>query len=1418
MPSNHSGQQVKPDIPWQRFWRPLDSTVDCGENGRGLLADPESEFGRFQNPNLHRLGSLVPPIGPLILCGEPGMGKTSELSRLYQQLTGEQQTACAFVKLNARQHIGDMAELREHTIKSERWLDWRAGTHTLTFMLDAVDEGRVRIPALVSQLAGMLGNEPVERLRLILTCRSAEWPHEMGRELLALWHLPDIKNKPLYELCPLRQVDAVLAAETYGLPADTFMSALWEKQISGMATRPVTLLFLLDEFRSNHAFPATRQQLYERGVRKLCHEVDPQRIEALQSRRKTENIVTLDQRLSAAEQIAAVALCSGSSSIIRDTDSLGEIATGCLPLTACSTQEGQPTIPALEEVIESALFTSVGKLRHGFAHLTFAECLAAQALKRLPLRQVRSLLLQTDDTGEHVIPQLIELAAWTAGSHREFCRHLLRVDPVALLRCDAALLPDDLKKALIDAILLGVEQGHILNEYAHYTFFHSLKHPDIIEQLRPWITDRSRSQDARSIAIEMAERCHLSELANDLWAVIRGCDQAILENAAEALCEILPENRLAELEALVQSPSESDPDQEILGCALKRLIPSHWKIRNALPFLTKRRNDSLIGSYHVLLERHLPPVFEQDDIVPVLGWIEENQSSLDHLSSRNALAVRAIVAALHDLDKPQVAQALLSLWMALVNAYSISSLTSVDEIKKLLLEDASIRQQLLTLVLNNIDDTSKVHSFRLAGEARIFDAPEDLSWLLDEILKVSPDRQPFWAAMIADRSWDNRLLTPNWDKFLDRLQSVRALSEKFPWLRVWELNAPETRKIKADWLRTKRRDEKWQKKFRKHDEDPAEYRRRALRRIQESDPDAWYSLWHNLHWGERGKPSAHTWHVAVDQLPGWKFLDSSERHLAVEGARAFLTLCGAESVSWHRNSRAAMAAACAVWLLQDMLEIDDCLLTATSNHWVRFAANVHDDDDPEALKLFALLYRLRQQSTLDALRESLDEDRLSHRHLFAIRHAKECWDQRLSDFIADYLRRIDDPQAVRSGIEEWMKFDRPASAKFSLTWLHSSMPTHSGYPLALRDALVVTLIWVPGSTFNQVLPILQADESLAASVWGEVLYDSDLRKGTWHQEMSEEQLGILYLHLSQVFPEQEASRQSGWVSRQDEAARGRENIPSVLASRGTNEACATLAGLRKVFPDRRGIAYHYHAAINNKRRNAWSQPSPEEVSILLRNPKSRLVQSEQDLLELVLESLERIQQKLTDSMLPAAEELWLWVGGGNKRKDFRPKDEEAFSAYIARRLMEDIGPVAGVVVNCEVQPRRGSRTDILVEATAKVPGSSFDRLSLVVEVKGCWHPDVKTGMHSQLVEGYLRDLGLRTGLYLVGWFSCGAWSKSVNHLPHETIEESRAWLDHELSAYDGKQQPELVRGIILDSRLSLAAPSKKAKSKVKTSR
>ena len=89
----------------------------------------------------------------------------------------------------------------------------------------------------------------------------------------------------------------------------------------------------------------------------------------------------------------------------------------------------------------------------------------------------------------------------------------------------------------------------------------------------------------------------------------------------------------------------------------------------------------------------------------------------------------------------------------------------------------------------------------------------------------------------------------------------------------------------------------------------------------------------------------------------------------------------------------------------------------------------------------------------------------------------------------------------------------------------------------------------------------------------------------------------------------------------------------------------------------------------------------------------------------------------------------------------------------------------------------GERTDIHVDAVSPGgPAGTYDKVSVIIETKGCWHPELETAMSTQLVERYLKDNQCQHGLYLVGWFNCPQWDpRDPRHKqpPKYDIEEAR---------------------------------------------
>jgi hypothetical protein len=150
----------------------------------------------------------------------------------------------------------------------------------------------------------------------------------------------------------------------------------------------------------------------------------------------------------------------------------------------------------------------------------------------------------------------------------------------------------------------------------------------------------------------------------------------------------------------------------------------------------------------------------------------------------------------------------------------------------------------------------------------------------------------------------------------------------------------------------------------------------------------------------------------------------------------------------------------------------------------------------------------------------------------------------------------------------------------------------------------------------------------------------------------------------------------------------------------------------------------------------WTPYPPKQILQLVEKGTNRLIANEGDLIEVVLESLERLETALVGVINPQVIDLWNYQGGGTTRHGFAPKDEEDLSGKIAGWLQTDLGPSRGLILNREVQPRRGLRTDVLVDAVA-LDQVNTSRLTIVIEVKGCWNSEVPTAIQEQLIDDYL---------------------------------------------------------------------------------
>jgi hypothetical protein len=343
---------------------------------------------------------------------------------------------------------------------------------------------------------------------------------------------------------------------------------------------------------------------------------------------------------------------------------------------------------------------------------------------------------------------------------------------------------------------------------------------------------------------------------------------------------------------------------------------------------------------------------------------------------------------------------------------------------------------------------------------------------------------------------------------------------------------------------------------------------------------------------------------------------------------------------------------------------------------------------------------------------------------------------------------------------------------------------------------------MPTTTWHFAWPIIEANPTLAEKVLTRVADRLDYDRKKYLPLLTEKQLADLYLKVHSFFPPEtdpDFSR-GGFVTPRQSVVHFRNDIISALEARGTEEACCELLRLANTLPrESLWLRWRYYNARTSKRRKSWTPPMPQTVLALAARGETRLVDDADDLLEVVLESLDRFQNQLTRSTLPRNEVFWLWDGADTRRCNFRPRDEAFLSNEIARWLRDDLEQ-RGIVIGREVQPRLGQRTDIQVTAVSREQTSSQQNVTVVIEVKGCWNNEVRTAVDEQLVGDYLRLNGLTHGIYLVGWFVCDKWDNPQNKLISTTFDAAQKEVIQLTTAYDGKTNPGRVSALVLDCR------------------
>lgn len=225
----------------------------------GFLVDCESVYGRMFAPEVKSFEEIE-IAHCLILLGEPGIGKSTaicnEILRIQQSVESEKP-----IIVNLTEY-GSEERLWKDLFENEDWQEYREGKRRVQLFLDSLDEVRIRINNVQSLLLRGFRDGPPENLFLRIACRTAEWPSSFYDQLCSLWSSKEVQ---VYQLAPLTRDNVMQAAQYTGLDPDNFVKTIHEKQIGVLASKPITLNFLLDLYLSQGDFPTGQVELYRQG-------------------------------------------------------------------------------------------------------------------------------------------------------------------------------------------------------------------------------------------------------------------------------------------------------------------------------------------------------------------------------------------------------------------------------------------------------------------------------------------------------------------------------------------------------------------------------------------------------------------------------------------------------------------------------------------------------------------------------------------------------------------------------------------------------------------------------------------------------------------------------------------------------------------------------------------------------------------------------------------------------------------------------------------------------------------------------------------------------------------------------------------------------------------------------------------------
>lgn len=1353
---------------WPRFW------TDPGENIGEDFFDRSLRFAL--GANALQLSKLIDE-HCLVLLGEPGLGKSHAIDDAVAEhrRSGD---AMHLVNLGAYE---DGESLIGAIIDDAAWRAWRVSDDLLFLFLDGLDEALLHVKAIHKRLIVELKKLDGDlcRLRLRISCRSAEWLPDFESQLAEVFgSSPNCPRR--LALAPLRSADVAEAARAEGIDAERFMAEIDDRDLAHLAASPLTLRMMLDIAASGGgALPGTRAELFDRGILRLTEEHDVGRRRELASQ-----TLHVGRRVAVAERIAAAMVLAGKVAIESDLTTTSRADLTIRELEGFSEQDPDAAggasftvrVEEVQEVLATALFVHLGGVRLTFFHRSLAEYLAARYMvhHHMEAEQIMSLLASADDPDGRLIPQLREVAAWTATLDDDVLAGVMEREPELLLRADSLSFTEEARSQLV-ASLLTEETSMRVKRYDRrmQRAFAGLVHPGVPAQIREALR-REHSIPVRQMALLLAGAAAMTELQPDL--LVFAFDTAepadLRHDAVWALDDYADDETRSALVPLATELIDDDKDDEIKGQALAATFPSQLGVADVLKVLTPPRNEHLFGAYKLFVSRTFPDALRSEDLPAALEWARtapRDHGAVDLLSS---LADDILAAAWPHIDDDRIRSGVIAVIKPrLVEHHELLGQLH-DKGDKRTFQDEHGRR-LLICDLVQAAAAQEIEADTLSWSDPVLARPEDYPWVVGKLRDaVGGTAEVAWATLAGSLFQPE---TCDVEEMFELAERSPAYGERtVGWRAAVELDSAGAQ----FWNRRAKRER--EKAAPADAPDMERIILDQLEALETGDPDTWWKLNLNLMCDESGRwNTSSELEADLTRFDGWARAGENTRARLIEAARAYLDQAPPDPSDWFGNStinRPAFAGYRALYLLAKHRPAQ--LEALDANLWTRWMpiivgfprfSNIEEERFDDVVVGVAA-GRAPESLTEWTLRMIDAQNAAGEGGLFVLWRLRQVSVPQLIDALED---KISDPSlkpAARGDLAEYgMRADPEAFLSLITAWLTPEVIQ------ADRDGAVLVaaaaLGKAPGASWDVLKERFRSDSAFGRAVFEKIAHGE---RAELASELDDVALHDLVDWAFENFPhsaDPALPAGGGVVSPRMQSGHVRDRLVAVLAQRGSDDAVAAIDALASKYPSY-GMEIRKTEA-REARLARWTAPEPGHVIQLAQSNDARIVLSDAHLQQALMAALRRIEKRLQESSPPASRELWNTSGKPT------PKGEEELSTWLKGRLEDDLR-VGGRIVGRELLIRsspsgrgRGESVDLAVFAPIGPDVESASTASVTIEVKGCWHAKVKTAMKSQLVDRYLTGTRTTHGIYLVFWFAADDWDAADGRSRHRASDPQK---------------------------------------------